>query len=97
MAIIEYKSGTTFPGVIGRTIEQSSPAWPQPERAKEGAPNVLFIVLDDLGFGQLGCDGAPIHTPNLDTLADQLSDTLGSSVLVTLRMLPSLSGISSNP
>ena len=33
---------------------------------KQGAPNVLFIVLDDVGFGQLGCYGSPIHTPNMD-------------------------------
>jgi arylsulfatase A-like enzyme len=69
MALQEYKPGTKFPGVIGRTVEQSSPAWPSPLRAKDGAPNVLFIVLDDLGFGQLGCYGAPIYTPNLDSLA----------------------------
>jgi len=65
----EYKPGTTFPGVIGRTEDQSEPAWPESLRAKEGAPNVLFIVLDDTGFGQLGCYGSPIHTPNLDSLA----------------------------
>jgi hypothetical protein len=29
-------------------------------RAKPGAPNVLFIVLDDTGFGHLGCYGSPI-------------------------------------
>ena len=38
-------------------------------RAKPGSPNVLFIVLDDTGFGQLGCFGSPIRTPNLDRLA----------------------------
>jgi arylsulfatase A-like enzyme len=70
MPLREYNPGTTFPGVVGRTVEQSTPAWPQPERAREGAPNVLFIVLDDLGFGQLGCYGAPIRTPNLDGLAN---------------------------
>jgi arylsulfatase len=32
-------------------------------------PNVLFIILDDTGFGQLGCYGSPIETPNLDSLA----------------------------
>ena len=37
--------------------------------AKENAPNILFIVLDDTGFGQLGCYGSPIETPNLDNLA----------------------------
>src|SRR5437660_3055516 len=69
MALIEYKPGTTFPGNIGLTIDQSSPAWPEPLRAKEGMSNVLFIVLDDTGYGQLGCYGSPIETPNLDSLA----------------------------
>src|SRR5260370_10328630 len=69
MALKEYKPGTTFPGVIGLTIDQSSPAWPEPMRDREGTPNVLFIVLDDTGYGQLGCFGSPIETPNLDSLA----------------------------
>lgn len=69
MALQEYKEGSAFPGVIGRTAEVSTPAWPQPRRAKEGAPNVLFLVLDDTGFGQLGCYGSPIRTPHLDALA----------------------------
>jgi arylsulfatase len=69
MAIKEYQPGTAFPGVIGRTVRESSPAWPAPLRARPGAPNVLFIVLDDTGFGHLGCFGSPIHTPNLDHLA----------------------------
>ena len=37
MALKEYKPGTAFPGVIGRTFDVSQPAWPQPLRAKEGA------------------------------------------------------------
>ncbi|WTW91877.1 arylsulfatase [Streptomycetaceae bacterium NBC_01309] len=65
----EYRPGQAFPGRIGRTTDESSPAWPQPMRAVPGAPNVLFIVLDDTGFGQLGCYGSPIATPNLDALA----------------------------
>ncbi len=44
-------------------------AW-HPFVRPEGAPNVLFIVLDDTGFGQLGCYGSPISTPNLDAIAD---------------------------
>ena len=70
MSLKEYKPGTTFPGVIGLTADQSNPAWPEPMRAREGAPNVLFIVLDDTGYGQLGCYGSPIETPNLDNLAE---------------------------
>ena len=71
MPIVEYESGAAFPGVIGRTAEESSPAWPAPVRAAGGAPNVLFIVLDDTGFGQLGCYGSPIATPNLDGIAEE--------------------------
>ncbi len=70
MSLKEYKPGTAFNGVIGRTFDTSEPAWPEPLRAPEGAPNVLFIVLDDTGFGQLGCYGSPINTPNLDALAE---------------------------
>ena len=70
MSLKEYKPGTAFNGVIGRTFDTSEPAWPEPLRAREGARNVLFIVLDDTGFGQLGCYGSPIKTPNLDALAD---------------------------
>ena len=69
MSIREYPADTPFPGVIGRTADESSPAWPVGYRAPEGTPNVLMIVLDDTGFGQLGCYGSPIETPNLDAIA----------------------------
>jgi arylsulfatase len=71
MALKEYKPGTTFTGRVERTVGESEPAWPAPLRAKEGAPNVLFIVLDDTGFGQLGCYGSPINTPNINRLAEK--------------------------
>ena len=67
--MVEYKPGTAFPGVIGRTWDVSSPAWQAPLRSKEGAPNVLFIILDDTGFGHLSCFGGLVQTPNLDALA----------------------------
>lgn len=69
MALKEYKRGARFSGIIGRTVDQSSPAWPAPRRVTEGAPNVLFIVLDDTGYGQLGCYGGLIDTPSLDRIA----------------------------
>ena len=69
MAILEYEPGAAFPGVIGRTAEESAPAWPAPVRARDGAPNVVCIVLDDTGFGQLGCYGSPIETPSFNALA----------------------------
>ena len=55
--------------VTGPSIEQSTPgdyALPHPA---PGAPNVVLIVLDDLGFGQLGCFGSGISTPAMDGLA----------------------------
>jgi Sulfatase len=69
MALREYEPGRAFPGVIGRTAEESSPAWPHPLRAAAGAPNVLFIVLEHTGFAQLGCYGSPIATAHIDSLA----------------------------
>ena len=69
MSLKEYKPGTTFTGRMGRTVSESDPAWPAPVRSTPGAPNVLYIVLDDTGYGQFGCYGSPINTPNLDRLA----------------------------
>jgi len=66
---VEYESGTPFPGVIGRTLDESSPAWPAPLRAGEGAPNVVLLVLDDVGYGQLSVFGGLCETPTLERLA----------------------------
>lgn len=56
-------------GKIGRTFADSQPWWPEPVRAPKGAPNVVVILLDDLGFAEMGCYGSEIETPNLDRLA----------------------------
>ncbi len=49
--------------------ESTAPTAPPPYRSD--APNVVVIVLDDLGFAQLGCYGSDIETPNLDRLAER--------------------------
>ncbi len=54
---------------IGLTIGESVPHRPEPRKPPEGAPNVVVIVLDDLGFGQLGAFGSDIDTPTIDRLA----------------------------
>lgn len=64
-----YPEGTPFPGVIGRTRETSTEAWPAAPGPPEGAPNVVIIVLDDVGYGQLSVFGGLCETPNLDRLA----------------------------
>ncbi|WP_145285559.1 arylsulfatase [Pirellulimonas nuda] len=58
-----------FEGKIGKTYKDSEAAWPKLPVPPEGAPNVLVIMLDDVGFGQTGAFGGPIPTPTLDKLA----------------------------
>ena len=70
MSVVEYPRGERFPGRIGLTTADSSPAWPEPLRAPEGAPNVLFLVLDDVGYGQLSVFGGLVETPNIDRVAE---------------------------
>ena len=52
-----------------RTYRDATPVWPARVTPPAGAPNVLVIVWDDVGFGQFGCFGSPIATPNVDRLA----------------------------
>jgi hypothetical protein len=61
-------STASGPQRIGRTFAESTPRFaPRPKPA--GAPNVLVVLLDDLGFAQLGAFGSDIDTPNIDRLA----------------------------
>ena len=54
---------------IGRTIADSTPWWPSPPSPPNGAPNILVILFDDVGFSDFGCYGSPIDTPAIDGLA----------------------------
>jgi arylsulfatase A-like enzyme len=58
-----------FQGTIGRTVAESTPWWPTRPHPGEGAPNVIVILIDDLGFSHFGCFGSTIETPNIDRLA----------------------------
>ncbi|MDI9915379.1 arylsulfatase [Rhodococcus sp. IEGM 1379] len=60
-----------FNGVVNLDIRDSVPDWGPYEqpKAQPGAPNIVYIVLDDVGFGALGCYGGPIETPNIDRIA----------------------------
>ncbi|WP_374545589.1 sulfatase-like hydrolase/transferase, partial [Rhodoblastus sp.] len=49
--------------------DATAPNWPAPVRAKEGAPNVVLILLDDAGFGATSAFGGPAQTPELEKLA----------------------------
>lgn len=59
----------TFKGKIGRTAKDSTPDFPKAITAPKGAPNVLLIMTDDVGFGAASTFGGPIPTPNFDNLA----------------------------
>jgi arylsulfatase A-like enzyme len=60
-----------FKGTINVDIRDSLPDWSpfEPPKAPEGAPSVIYVVLDDVGFSAMGCYGGPIETPNIDRLA----------------------------
>ena len=61
-----------FKGVINLDARDSVPDWEpylQPA-APEGAPNVLMIIWDDVGFGAMDLYGGPIETPNMKRIAD---------------------------
>src|SRR5271157_3264091 len=58
-----------FKGVIGTTGKDSKPNYLPPVRPKQGSPNVVYLLLDDVGFSDLGCYGSEIQTPNIDRLA----------------------------
>src|ERR1700709_2078372 len=55
-----------FKGIVNVDIRDSVPDWGPFEapKAPEGAPSVVYIVLDDVGFSALGSYGGPIETPN---------------------------------
>src|SRR6476661_10500245 len=62
-----------FKGSIDVDIRDSVPDWApfEPPKAPDGAPSVVYIVLDDVGFSAMSCYGGPIETPNIDRIAAQ--------------------------
>src|SRR3954471_5594595 len=62
-----------FAGIVNVDIRDSKPDWApfEPPKAPDGAPSVVYIVLDDVGFSALGSYGGPVDTPNIDRIAEQ--------------------------
>ena len=60
---------TPFQGSVSPDLAQSRPDYPRVPKAPVGAPNVLVVLIDDLGFGASSTFGGPVPTPNLDRLA----------------------------
>src|SRR5262249_39701316 len=59
-----------FAGKIARTDKESTPDFPKGVEAPKGAPNILLILTDDVGFGATSVFGGPIQTPTFQRLAD---------------------------
>ncbi|MGQ7946570.1 arylsulfatase [Flavobacterium sp. WC2509] len=59
-----------YKGVIGKTLADSKEYWIEPVKAPAGAPNVVWILLDDVGFGASSSFGGLINTPTFDVLAN---------------------------
>ena len=57
-------------GTIGTTLADSVPDFETTPHPGDNAPNVVVVLLDDLGFSQFGCYGSDIDTPNVDALAE---------------------------
>ena len=60
-----------FKGKVNVDIRDSVEDWDPfaPPKAPDGAPNVVYVVLDDVGFSAMSCYGGPIDTPNIDKVA----------------------------
>ena len=63
---------TPSASVAGPTLQESTMKWrKEPERLKPGAPNVLIVLIDDVGFGLPDTFGGEVRTPTLSRLRDQ--------------------------
>lgn len=70
-AVLPYAE-QKFTGNLGTTYKDAdAPQFPKPITAPEGAPNVLLVLLDDVGFGQFGVSGGEVPSPSLDQLAEE--------------------------
>jgi len=67
---VKSKHVEGFGGVITESYDDSKEWWPPEQLPKEGSPNVIIFLLDDVGFAQVESFGGLISTPNIDALAD---------------------------
>lgn len=68
----QYSPTPVFQGIVGKSMAETKEWLPQTQPiAPTGAPNVVYILLDDIGFGASSAFGGLIETPNIDRLANQ--------------------------
>ena len=66
----DAKNGKTD-GHVGRIYARSEPSWPPTPSPGPRVPNVIVMLLDDMGYSDVGCFGSEIPTPNIDRLAER--------------------------
>jgi len=67
---LQAQTAQPYQGVVGRTLSESKEWWAEPAKAPAGAPNVVWILIDDVGYGAAGTFGGLIQTPTFDSLAN---------------------------
>ena len=68
---LHAQTAQPYQGVVGRTLAESKEWWPEPVKAPAGAPNVVWILIDDVGYGAAGTFGGVIQTPTFDSSGQQ--------------------------
>lgn len=66
----QYSPQQKFEGVVGKRIEDTKQWWPAPTKAPKDAPNIVWILIDDVGFGASSAFGGLIQTPTFEKLAN---------------------------
>jgi arylsulfatase A-like enzyme len=69
-ASAQYDPVQPYQGKLGKTLNETKQWWPERLKAKTGSPNVIYIVIDDAGYGSASAFGGLIPTPNIDSLAN---------------------------
>src|SRR5690349_2551421 len=66
----QYDPVQPYQGTTGRDLAGTQQWWQARDKHTAGAPNVVWILLDDVGFGAISTFGGLIKTPTLDSLAN---------------------------
>ena len=62
---LQAQQGQPYKGKVGKTLAESQEYWAPSVTAPTGAPNVVWILLDDVGYGASSTFGGLIPTPTL--------------------------------